>query len=89
MITVIGEHVICNHRKRLEWVGNSTVSTQCSGSVDIGTVRVESEFVDFSQASARVEWSRSIICVESEDWVGEGGEQGISRGEVRQRWIAL
>ena len=58
VITVIGEHIVGYHRTWLEFVGSSIGSTQpaFSGIVDIGTVRVESEFVDLPQTSVRVEW---------------------------------
>ena len=56
MITVIGEHVVGNHRTRLEWVGKNSVSTSPSGYVDIGAVRADPESVDLSQTGVRMEW---------------------------------
>jgi len=88
VITVIGGDIVGNHRIRLELVGNSPGGTRSSGFIDIGTIRVESEPVGLSQTCTRLEWGRDVICVESEDWVGEGGKQGISKGGMRQRWIA-
>jgi len=56
VVTVIREHIVGNHRIRLEWVGKSSASTQSSGFVDIGAMRVDSEFVELSQTGTRVEW---------------------------------
>ena len=82
--TVIGKHVIGDHRVRLERGGGGGVGAQSGGGVDVCAVRVESELVHLSQTSANVERGCSIVRVESEDWVGERGEQGISRDGMRR-----
>ena len=78
VIAVIGRDIVGDHRIRLELVGDSLGTTQSGGFIDIGAVRVESESVGPSQTRARLEWGRSIICVESR-------KQGISEGGVRRR----
>ena len=83
VITVIGEYVVGNHRRRMELVGEGSASTQSSSFVDIGAVRVESEFVELSQTGVDVERGCSVICVKSEDWIGQRGGQGVSEGTVR------
>jgi len=85
VFTVIGGQIFGDRGIRLEWVGNGTASARSIFFADIGAVRVESESVGPSQARARVERGRNIICVESGGWVEVGVEQGISEGGVRQR----
>ena len=72
--TVVGEHVAGDHRIRLEWVCSGGIGTQSGSFIDIGAVCVESELVELSQTSASVEWGRSIVCVQPEDWIGKCGE---------------
>ena len=48
------------------------------GSVDVGTVPVKPELVDLSQTGVNAKWGRDVVCVESEDWVGERDGQGVS-----------
>jgi len=85
VITVIGGQIFGDRRVRLELVGDSTASARSIFFVNIGAVGVKSESVGLSQARARVEWGRNIICVESGGWVKVGVEQGISEGGMRQR----
>ena len=71
--TVIGEHVVGDRRIWLELVGEGILGTSSGGFIDVGAVRVEPKLVQLSQARASAEWGRCIVCVESEDWVGQGG----------------
>jgi len=48
VITVIGRHVVGDHRVRSKLVDKSSGGTRSSGIVDIGAVRVESESVGSS-----------------------------------------
>lgn len=86
---VIREHVASDHRIRLKLVGSGGTCTRACGLIDICAVCVESKRVKLSQTSANVEWSRSIICVESKDWVGKGSMQGFSKSGVRREWTAF
>jgi len=89
VITVIGGQIVDDRRIRLELVGNRSASACSIFFVDIGAVRVESESVGQSQARARLEWGRNIICVESGGWVVGRVNQGVSEGGMRQRWNGL
>ena len=81
---VIGDHVVGDRCVRLELVCNGIFGTHSRSFTDVGAVRVEPEPVELSQTGASVEWGRSVICIEPEDWLREGGRQGISGIEVRQ-----
>ena len=54
------------------------MATRSIGSVDVDAVRVKPELVDLSQTGVNIEWGRDVVCVESEDWIGERDGQGIS-----------
>jgi len=54
---IIGEHVVGDRHIWSELVCSGSAGTRSSSYIDIGAVRVESEFVDLSQTSASVEWS--------------------------------
>ena len=54
------------------------MATRSIGSIDVDAVRVKPELVDLSQTGVNIEWGRDVVCVESEDWIGERDRQGIS-----------
>ena len=71
IVTVIGWHVVSDYLVGLESVTSSAAATRSIGSIDIGTVLIKPELVDLSQTGMNVKWGREVVCVESEDRVGE------------------
>ena len=80
IVTVIGWHVVSNYLERLESVAGGVAATKSIGFVDVGTVLVKPELVDLPQTGVNVKWGGGVVCVESEDWVGERDGQSVSEG---------
>jgi len=71
IVTVIGWHVVSDYLERLESVTSSGAGTRSIRFVDVGTMPVMPELVDSSQTGVNSKWGRDVVCVESEDRVGE------------------